>query len=111
MFPAQNTIRRLMLYIAAAAALGAVMLRLRPTGSHTYYHAQRAASCRKLERQARQQASSTPSATERAHWGRIADEASQEAEVTLKASRRDGYNPSDLPDGIRRYLKSEDLNP
>jgi hypothetical protein len=133
-----QTTRRLMVVIAGVAALMALVRSFRPAGGHPYYYAGRAASCRRMERCARQQAAAARLAAEEAHrkagatagaarerfgsqaeryeekaayWTRVADQCSRDAVDALKWSRTTGYIRSELPEHIRRELRPEDLRP
>ncbi len=126
-----------MVVVAGAAVLFTVMSRLHCDSSgHPYYWANRAASSRRLERLARQQAASAQASAaecrraarvadaverdrlesearryeqEMVRWAERADGFSQQAMDYFKMSRKSGYSQSDLPEPIRREMKPEDL--
>lgn len=131
-----KTTKSTMWAVAGVAVLMALLRSCRPTGDHPYYFANRAATCRRLERLARQQAVAARVAAEdtrgkmvtsadrdrfkrqleryeedAATWRREADRLSRDAADALKSSRENGDIPSELPAHLRRDLKPEDLNP
>jgi hypothetical protein len=132
-----QTTRRLMYVIAGVALLVTIARSCRPASGHGYYFANTAASCRRLERWFRQQATLAREASEEARrkqaaaglardgllgqvkreeeeasrWEGMADELAKDATDALMSSRKNGDLPWELPEHLRCELKPEDLIP